>query len=139
MIKDKLELILFIDDDAATNFLHNRTADYADCAKKVMTFESAVNALEYLKANDSEDYIRPNLIFLDINMPVMNGWEFIDEYNNLDESLRSDFVLVMLTTSLNPLDKTKAESLNLISDFQSKPLRSEDLIEIIQTNFPERF
>ncbi len=139
MINDKLELILFIDDDAATNFLHNRTADQADCAKKVMTFESAVNALDYLKADESQDYIRPNLIFLDINMPIMNGWEFIEEYDKLDASLKSDFILVMLTTSLNPLDKTRAEELNLISEFQSKPLRSEDLIGLIQKNFPERF
>jgi CheY-like chemotaxis protein len=139
MINDKLELILFIDDDAATNFLHNRTADQADCAKKVMTFESAVNALDYLKADESQDYIRPNLIFLDINMPIMNGWEFIEEYDKLDASLKSDFILVMLTTSLNPLDKTRAEALNLISEFQSKPLRSEDLIGLIQKNFPEIF
>jgi CheY-like chemotaxis protein len=139
MIQQKLDLIIFIDDDIATNFLHQRSADHAECAKEVKTFLSAVDALEYLKNDKSEDYVRPNLIFLDINMPVMNGWEFIEEYEKLNESQKSDFVLVMLTTSLNPLDKIKAKELNLISDFENKPLTSDGLINIVKTHFPEKF
>lgn len=139
MIQDKLDLILFIDDDIATNFLHERSAIQADCAKNIKTFLSAVDALAYLKNNTATEYIRPNLIFLDINMPIMNGWEFIVEYEKLDETLKSDFVLVMLTTSLNPNDRLKAKELNLISDFQNKPLKSDGLLKIVQENFPERF
>lgn len=139
MIQHKLDLIVFIDDDIATNFLHQRSAEQANCAKVVKTFLSAVDALDYLKNDKSEDYIRPNLIFLDINMPIMNGWEFIEEYEKLDPSLQSDFVLIMLTTSLNPLDKEKARALNLIDDFQNKPLTCNGLLNIVEEHFPELF
>ncbi|GGD18731.1 response regulator [Hyunsoonleella pacifica] len=132
---DKLDLIIFIDDDLATNYLHERNANLADCAKQIKVFSSALDALEYLKDTDKEDYIKPNIIFLDINMPIMNGWEFLEEYEKLNLNEKSNLLLVMLTTSLNPKDKAKADALNVVSDFRNKPLLSEHLLEIVSENF----
>lgn len=131
----KLDLIIFIDDDLATNYLHERNARLADCAKDIKVFSSALDALAYLKDTENENYVKPNIIFLDINMPVMNGWEFLEEYDKLDISAQSDLLLVMLTTSLNPRDREKADALNLVGNFRSKPLLTEQLLEIVAENF----
>ncbi|MFS4483976.1 response regulator [Hyunsoonleella sp. 2307UL5-6] len=134
----KLDLIIFIDDDFATNYLHERNAKLADCTKHVKIFSSALDALGYLKNTDSEDYIKPNIIFLDINMPIMNGWEFLEEYEKINISKHSDLLLVMLTTSLNPKDKAKADDWNIVSDYRNKPLLSEQLLKIVKDNFNEK-
>jgi CheY-like chemotaxis protein len=138
-MKELLDLILFIDDDEGTNFLHQRFTTRANCTRHIKTMTSAVDALAYLKDTKNPDYIRPNIIFLDINMPVMNGWDFLEEYNELDEKYQSDIILVMLTTSLNPSDKERAKQLQIVSDFKNKPLTTETLLELIKEKFPERF
>ncbi|HKB44406.1 MAG TPA: hypothetical protein VKC90_08445, partial [Chitinophagaceae bacterium] len=79
------------------------------------------------------------LIFLDINMPAMNGWEFLDKYNELDQQHKGKVITVMLTTSLNPDDKLKANDNPIISRFETKPLTSEKLHAILRKYFPEYF
>jgi CheY-like chemotaxis protein len=94
-----------------------------------------MEALEYLRSKKDKKDLHPNLIFLDINMPGMNGWEFLSEYNKLDEKLKCQAVVVMLTTSENPDDKTKAKAMNVASDFKTKPLTQEMLKEIVGKYF----
>lgn len=67
-------------------------------------------------------------------MPNMNGWEFLEEYKNLDKSLHSKAVVIMLTTSENPDDKARCEGLDLTTDFKTKPLTSEMLNEILDNH-----
>ena len=121
-MKTKINCVLLVDDDEATNFIHQHVIKAADFAEQVKIAENGQQALEYLTATDHNDYVRPDLIFLDINMPVMNGWEFLEQYKQLDEELQGQMMVVMLTTSLNPDNKTNSESLGSIDHFMSKPL-----------------
>src|SRR5258708_36657106 len=103
----KLNCILLIDDDEPTNFLNKMTIDQSGCAEWVQVVQSGQEALDYLQGtgrfkNRKEDYPRPDLIFLDINMPAMDGWEFLDKYKELPKDQKAEIVLIMLTTSLNP-------------------------------------
>lgn len=126
---------MLIDDNADDNFYHERVIKKSDAAEVVISKQSAKEALQYLKSKQNNGAAHPELIFLDINMPGMNGWEFLEEYNTLEKQLQSKAVVVMLTTSENPDDVTKSVELNIASTFKTKPLTKEMLEEIIQQFF----
>jgi len=121
---------MLIDDNEATNFHHQIIIEDADCCNELVIFEYADEALEYLKDNSKTP---PTVIFLDINMPRMNGWEFLEEYKKLEENRKSQIVIVMLTTSLNESDKEKAAQISEVADFKHKPLMEEMLEKLLQT------
>jgi CheY-like chemotaxis protein len=124
---------MLIDDNIDDNFYHARVIKKADAAEVVISKSSGMAALEYLKLKKDHTHEHPDLIFLDINMPGMNGWEFLEEYEKLDKDLQSHVIVVMLTTSENPDDQAKA--MHHISDFKTKPLTREMLEEIINKYF----
>jgi CheY-like chemotaxis protein len=122
---------MLIDDNADDNFIHERVIRKCNAAVAVVVKQTGSSALEYLKSKGRGDAMHPSLIFLDINMPGMNGWEFLEEYGRLDESLNSSVIVVMLTTSDNPDDRAKAHAMNVATDFHTKPLTREMLEEIM--------
>jgi CheY-like chemotaxis protein len=126
----KLDFILLIDDNSDDNFYHERIIRKNNGAEKVLAMTDAAEALSFLQSRTTQDP-GPNLIFLDINMPGMNGIEFLNEYKNLEKRA----VVVMLTTSENPDDKRKASATGAISDFKTKPLSKEILEDIISRYF----
>ncbi|MEE4000964.1 response regulator [Tenacibaculum sp. FZY0031] len=135
----KLHTILLIDDDPATNFLHKLIIEKENCAEHVLCKQSAEEALVYLKFNIENNIPHPELIFLDINMPKMNGWDFLEEYKKFDKNKQAKKIVIMLTTSLDPNDKEKAKAINQINEFRSKPLTKEKLQSVLTSNFPNIF
>ena len=81
--------------------------------------------MEYLKSNKENIDMLPDLIYLDINMPLMNGWEFLVAYEKLDEILQSGTIIIMLSSSGNLEDITRAMAFSCVSDYITKPLTSE--------------
>lgn len=136
-MKKKLNCILLIDDDRATNFLHEMVLSEMSVADEIIAVESGMEALKYLTSIEGGKYPQPDLIFLDINMPAMNGWEFLEEYEKLDKSAKARFVLMMLTTSLNPDDHETAKTLPLVSGFLSKPLTPKMVQDVLEENFSD--
>lgn len=127
----KPSCIILIDDNPADYYLHKRVIAEAGCARRVVTFEWAEEALQQLRARR----IVPDLIFLDVNMPGMDGWEFLDECVKLDGGLQKAVVIVMLTTSLNPADEEKAKEKGLVVSFLSKPLTVPMCLGIVGKHF----
>jgi CheY-like chemotaxis protein len=135
----KLNSILLIDDDKATNFISKMLIKKAGITDHVETVLNGKQALEYL--TNTGKYKKegsvcpcPMLILLDINMPVMDGWEFVEAFQKLEKNQKVE--IIMLTSSVNPDDRQKAEKLPAISGFQNKILKMEDLISIMNNYFP---
>jgi len=127
-----LEEVLLIDDDEIDNATHKRVLEKMGGFKKIITFQYADEALEYLKSDPSNNV---RLIFLDINMPRMDGFEFMDKYVRLEEAQKADRIVIMLTTSSHPDDKQRANENAHIADFLRKPLTLEKLQNILTTHF----
>lgn len=137
-MKKKLENILLVDDDDDCNYFHKRLLNDMKCAENVEVTTDGQEALDYLTTKVSDGkYPQPQIIFLDINMPVMDGWEFMEEYKKLNAYQKGEIVLIMLTTSLNPDDKARASKFEDIKDFQNKLLTRKRMEEIFEEHFPE--
>jgi response regulator RpfG family c-di-GMP phosphodiesterase len=130
----KLDCIMLIDDSSDDNFFHKREIKKADSATNVITENSGREALEYLKSKKEP---HSDLIFLDINMPGMNGWEFLEEYSKLDKELQRQAIIIMLTTSDNSDDIAKSKAYSSISDYITKPLTKEIMNGIVEKYFKE--
>lgn len=134
MMSDKINCIMLVDDNPDDNFFHERIIKKNNFAETVVSVESGFDALDYLK-NKKVNTDHPDLIFLDINMPKMNGWEFLEEYKKLDKDLQSSMIVVMLTTSDNPDDMALAKTKEVLSDFKTKPLTKEMMEGIVAQYF----
>jgi CheY-like chemotaxis protein len=120
------------------------TIEQSGCAEWVQVVQSGQEALDYLQGTGrfngrKEDYPRPDLIFLDINMPAMDGWEFLDKYKELPKDQKAEIVLIMLTTSLNPDDELKTRKMPEIAGFENKPLLQPRLDILLKKYFPHHF
>jgi CheY-like chemotaxis protein len=139
-MKRKLNCVLLIDDDEPTNFLNTMIIEEAHCSECIQVKQTGQDALDYLAtcgagACETKKIPCPDLIFLDINMPAMNGWEFLAKYNELEKKHKGDTVVVMLTTSLDPEDEVKARKITGVTDFKHKPLTRKILDDILDTYF----
>ncbi len=137
MNQQPLNCILLVDDDEPTNFLNKMTLEQTGCTRHISVAQSGQEALDYLRGcgTDAGKQPRPDLIFLDINMPAMDGWEFIDRYRSLPSAQKADIVLIMLTTSLNPDDELKTRTIPEVAGFENKPLSQMRLEQLLQKYF----
>jgi len=116
-----------IDDDYATNFFNDIMFKKSGLFDEWKIFESATEALRSLK----EGVNTPDIILLDINMPVISGWDFIDKYEALEIENKCNCI-VMLSTSLNRFDSEKIEDRPRVKAYQAKPLSPTILKELHQ-------
>ncbi|AKD55575.1 response regulator [Spirosoma radiotolerans] len=130
-----IHCILLIDDDPDDNFIHQLIIDESDQCDQVRVVTSGTQALTYLQETSHPEYSKPDVLFVDINMPGMNGFEFLAEYQQLDAPLKGQVVVVMLTTSISMLDRQRANALPEINMFRSKPLTTTLLNELVATYF----
>lgn len=117
---------LLIDDNYIDNFVTRRILESSNFADQVIVSQSATEAIESLRAGD----VTPDVIFLDIRMPMMGGFEFLQEYDKIDVENKKDIKIFMLSSSLDPTDMRKSMNNKYITQFIHKPLTQKALDEI---------
>lgn len=136
----KINCILLVDDNTADNVYHKIIITEADVCNYIQMVTSGREALDYLikaaEPNQSESFPKPNIIYLDINMPRMNGFEFLEHYQKLDVKFKSEIKIIVLSTSMNPDDQKKSIAIKEVSEFQNKPLTVEMVHATIEKYFP---
>lgn len=130
-MKKKLNCILLIDDNQADNRYHQIVIKGMNITERIEVALDGVEALNFLNQENSS----PDLIFLDINMPKINGWEFLKEYQKLSAKQKAKIIIVMLTTSDNPKDLERAKQIKEVAGYKVKPLTEELLTEILEQHF----
>ena len=130
----QLEHLLLVDDDPTTNFFNKHLVGKMGVFKNIHEASNGKEALQVIEELHDQGK-RPDMILLDINMPIMNGFEFLDHYVKLDESMRSSVVVCMLTTSLAVEDLERSKQYAFLDDYIDKPLYEEKIKELIQKHF----
>lgn len=125
---EKIKQVMVIDDDPINNIIFQKLSEFTDFAEEIITFLSAVDSLDYLQKLEEEQTPPPNIIFLDIRMPIVNGWEFLERLSQLNQNhYFDDTAIYMLTSSSEQSDINKAKNYRLVTDYIVKPLLTENL------------
>lgn len=135
MNNKKLDNVLLIDDDEVANFIYEKIIDKSGITNNVEAKTSGKDALAYLDKRIDDGHPLPNVIFLDINMPIMSGWEFLREYEKLTFNKEEKCAIYMLSSSVYKEDLEKAKSYDIVEDYVTKPLTEETLIKIRDRHF----
>jgi CheY-like chemotaxis protein len=122
----KLNEILLIDDSKGSNILNKRLIKEMDITDKITTVLNGSAAINYLISLDKEGNLpKPEIIFLDINMPVMDGYQFLEKYSEVIQTEKANQLIIMLSSSEDEVDLKRSQNYPMVRGYQSKPLTKE--------------
>ncbi|WP_026464036.1 response regulator [Adhaeribacter aquaticus] len=130
-----LDLILLVDDDETTNFVNNRLLSRMNIAREIKIAKNGQEAIDYLKDCEAQKQICPDLIFLDIKMPVMDGFSFLETYEAAGLGKNNQVIIMMLTSSASFYDLERLKNYKFVKQHISKALTEGDIKEILQQYF----
>jgi CheY-like chemotaxis protein len=123
--------IAIIDDDIIFHFIFSKLMEKLQVANEVLIFSNGKEAIDFINSNINNLDKLPDIIFLDINMPVMNGWQFLDRYKLLE--MKKKIMIYIVSSSNNPDDIIDAKAILEVSDYLVKPIKGEQYADIIDS------
>ncbi|UKJ05890.1 response regulator [Solitalea lacus] len=127
-----IDNLCIIDDDRICQFIIKTYAKARSLAKNTQIFADANTALEYLKNSTDDSGQLPDLIMLDINMPIMDGWSFLDEFQKLSPWINKKIPIFLITSSIQEEDQIKAKQYSDVAGFYIKPINEELIMNIFE-------
>ncbi len=131
--------IFLVDDDPIFRLLTKKTIANIGVNAEVVEFVNGQHVMEYLEQHMDSPAMLPDSIFLDLSMPVMDGWGFLREYEILLPFLRKSSKLYILSSSMSPIDVERARNIPFVKDYLVKPLNKIQLAELITPETPARY
>jgi len=126
--------VMLIDDNEIDNLINQKMIEAACIAEHIYTHTGARSAIEFLRNLEKLDKetknVMPEVIFLDIDMPLMDGFQFLDEFDKLSETTKNKCKVVMLTSSINPQDVNKSKRYSYVKKYINKPLSQDNLVNL---------
>tara|TARA_R110002050_G_scaffold280468_2_gene427405 strand:+ start:242 stop:643 length:402 start_codon:yes stop_codon:yes gene_type:complete len=123
---------IVVDDDRTSNMICEFSFRRFSSAIEIKTFVDADDALHYIENEYADSPINSNtILFLDINMPVFTGWDFLEIFNNFPEYIKQQFVIYILTSSIEQKDLERAKANPLVKGLLSKPLSTKSIQDIL--------
>lgn len=132
--KNSIDLVLLVDDNDTDNFISKRIIEITGFADRVEVKNSGKSALEFLRENQNNPRNIPGIIFLDINMPIVDGFVFLYEFEKFSELVRNKCKVIILSSSDNKRDIDKIVNNNHVIKFITKPLTEVSLEEVKLNN-----
>lgn len=128
----KVNLVCIIDDDKIYRYTIEKYIKMLDLAEEVILYADGEDALDFLKTNAKKKDELPDIIFLDVNMPLLDGWEFMESYQNVKPLLIKEIKIYMVSSSIDERDKTRALNIPGICDFIVKPIEEQHLRDLMK-------
>ncbi len=131
----KYHSVMLIDDNEIDNLINQKMVEAARLSDYIYTHTGAKSAIEFLRnieqlEKNIVESVLPDVIFLDIDMPLMDGFQFLEEFNKLKDSTIKKCKIIMLTSSINPQDVSKSKKYDAVKKYLNKPLSQESLTEL---------
>lgn len=126
----KIGVACIIDDDDIYVYGVKKLIQIKDLCENLMVFKNGQEALNYLKPILNTPELLPEVILLDINMPIMNGWEFAEEFTKLNANPVKQITIFMISSSIDPKDVERAKQISGISQYYIKPVTLDVLTKI---------
>ncbi|RVT79770.1 response regulator [Flavobacterium sufflavum] len=123
--------ILLVDDDTTYLFITKKILEQQQNVEQINTFMNGLEALTYLKEHSKEENNLPNILFLDLFMPIMDGWEFLDEFKEVKSNHLNKITIYICTSSISPHDVERAKNISSVSGYIIKPISKIKLVDIL--------
>jgi len=127
-----VDTICLVDDDDVYQYIMERTIIKKGLANNILKFLDGEEAINFIRDNCDNSSVLPDVIFLDLNMPVMDGWDFLKEFLPLKSSIQKKISIFIVTSSVNDPDIQRAETFNIVSGYIIKPITEETLVGILE-------
>ncbi|HYI78232.1 MAG TPA: response regulator [Chryseolinea sp.] len=133
MAVKKYHTVMLIDDNEIDNLINQKMIEAASIAENIYTHTGAKSAIEFLRNMEKlevADKVLPDVIFLDIDMPLMDGFQFLDEFERLTNVAKKKCKIVMLTSSINPQDFNRSKKYENVRLYLNKPLSHDSIVKL---------